>query len=193
MDSTSSNNIECNLYHPDVASVFSTVETSTFDIEIPGTVKKNIEVTTPVVCPEEEETLSPEHSTELMTTEAISFVETNTNAPVETSTYVIETPGPEMENVEVAPPAVVSPMKEQTLPPGEENEKQTTLIDTGKTVPLRKKKSRFLSALRRGFRRVFKTICGCGCSMASSNHPDEDLYRDEFAHEIEKFNDRWSV
>lgn len=150
----------------------------------------------PVVCPDEDSILTPTHSAELMTTEAISFVETDTNAPAKT--YDIETLGPEMENIEVAPP-VVSPAEEQTLSPGEKSDKQTTIINTDKTVPLRKKKSRFLSALRRGLRRIFRTICGCDCvtssihqdkdCVTSSNHRDEKDYRDE----IEKFNDRWSV
>ncbi|CAH1722671.1 unnamed protein product [Aphis gossypii] len=128
-------------------------------------------------------------------TEAISFVETDTNEPVQTITHDIETPGPEMEKVEVAPP-VVCPVGKQTLSPSEESDKETetTIIDTDKTVPLRKKKkSRFLSALRRGLRRVFRTICGCGCGITSSNHPDEEDYRDGFVHEVGKFNDRCSV
>ncbi|KAE9526230.1 hypothetical protein AGLY_013861 [Aphis glycines] len=135
------------------------VDTPTCEIEIPGPETDNIEVARPVVCPAEEETLSPAHSTELMTTEVISFVEADTNAPVETSTCVIETLGPNMENIEIAaPPAVVSLTEVQTL-------SQTSIIDTDKTAPLQKKKNRFLSALRRGLRRVFKTICGCGCSF----------------------------
>ncbi|KAF0766522.1 hypothetical protein FWK35_00009707 [Aphis craccivora] len=55
-------------------------------------------------------------------------------------THDIETPGLEMENVEVAPP-MVCPMEElQTLSPREESDKGTTIIDTDKTVTLRKKK-----------------------------------------------------
>ncbi|XP_050054865.1 mucin-17-like isoform X2 [Aphis gossypii] len=165
------------------------VDTPTCEIEIPGPETDDIEMARPVVCPAEVETLSPAHSTELMTSVVIRFVEADTNAPVETSTCVIETLGPcNMENVEVAaPPAVVSLTEVQTL-------SQTSIIDTDKTTaPSQKKKNRFLSALRRGLRRVFKTICGCGCSVASSDHPGGEDYRDEFTHEIETFNERWSV
>jgi len=128
-------------------------------------------------------------------TKAISFLETDTNAPVEIKTYDTVTPGPEMmENDEVAPPVVCLVEELQTLSPTEESDKETTIVDTDETVPLRKKKNRYLSALRRGLRRVFRTICGCGCvTNVSSNHRDEEDYRDEFVHEIEKFNDRWSV
>ncbi|CAH1721730.1 unnamed protein product [Aphis gossypii] len=168
------------------------VDTPTYEIEIPGPESDNIEVAKSAVCPAEEETLSLAHSTELMTTEVISFVEADTNAPVETSTCVIETFGPNMENVAVAaPPAVVSLTEVQALSSGEKkSDKQTSIIDKDKTVPLEKKKSRFLSALRRGLRRVFKTICCCGCSAASSGEED---YKDEFTHEIEAFNERLSV
>ncbi|CAH1723155.1 unnamed protein product [Aphis gossypii] len=242
MDPTSSNDVEYDLYHQDVSPVLSTDEASTFDIESPGTVKTNVEVAVPVVYPGEEPTLKPAHSTELMT-EAISFVEPDPNAPVdtptcevempglesdnievaksavcpaeeetlslahveadtnalvETSTCVIEIFGPNMENVAVAatpavaaPSAVVSLTEVQALSSGEKrSDKQTSNIDKDVLVPLEKKKSRFLSALRRGLRRVFKTICCCGCSAASSGEED---YRDEFTHEIEAFNERLSV
>ncbi|XP_027849451.2 zonadhesin-like isoform X3 [Aphis gossypii] len=171
------------------ADTNASVDTQTCEIEIPGPETDDIEMARPVVCPAEVETLSPAHSTELMTSVVIRFVEADTNAPVETSTCVIETLGPcNMENVEVAaPPAVVSLTEVQTL-------SQTSIIDTDKTTaPSQKKKNRFLSALRRGLRRVFKTICGCGCSVASSDHPGGEDYRDEFTHEIETFNERWSV
>ncbi|XP_050056177.1 uncharacterized protein LOC126549833 [Aphis gossypii] len=168
------------------------VDTPTYEIEIPGPESDNIEVAKSAVCPAEEETLSLAHSTELMTTEVISFVEADTNAPVETSTCVIEAFGPNMEYVAVAaPPAVVSLTEVQALSSGEKkSDKQTSIIDKDKTVALEKKKSRFLSALRRGLRRVFKTICCCLCSAASSGEED---YRNEFTHEIEAFNERLSV
>jgi len=105
-------------------------------------------MTVPVVCPDEELMLTPAPSAELMS-EAISFVETDTNAPVVTITSDIETPGPEMEKVEVAP-SVVCPLEKQTLSPREESDKETTIINTDKTMPSLKKKSRFLSALRKG-------------------------------------------
>jgi len=96
-----------------VEPILTAVETSTCDIETPGPDIKNVEKAVPVVCPDEEPIFTPAHSAELMTAEAISFVETDTNASAETLTYDIETPGPEMENIEVAPP-VVSPAEEQS-------------------------------------------------------------------------------
>ncbi|KAF0767734.1 mucin-17-like, partial [Aphis craccivora] len=161
------------------------------EIETPNSEIKNVELTVPVVCSDEELILTPAPSAELMT-EAISFVETDTNTPVETITSDNETPGIKLEKVEVAP-SVVSSLEKQTLSPREESDNytETTIIETDKTyisvVPSRKKKSRFLSALRRGLRRVFwvfRTVCGCGCSVKSSNHPDEEDNRDEFVHEI---------
>ncbi|CAH1723289.1 unnamed protein product [Aphis gossypii] len=100
----------------------------------------NVEIAVPVMCPDEEPILTPAPSAELMT-EAISFVETVTNAPVETITHDIEIP--EMEKVEVAP-LVVCPVEKQTLSPSEESDKETTIIDTDKTVPLRKNKKSIL-------------------------------------------------
>ncbi|CAH1708138.1 unnamed protein product [Aphis gossypii] len=113
MDPTSSNDVEYDLYHQDVSPVLSTDETSTFDIESPGTMKTNVEVAVPVVYPGEEPTLKPAHSTELMT-EAISFVESDPNAPVDTPTCEVEMPGLESDNIEVAKSAVC-PAEEETL------------------------------------------------------------------------------
>jgi len=142
----------------------------------------NVEIAVPAVCPDEELMLTPAPSAELMT-EAISFVETDTNATVETIISDNETPDIELEkveDVEVAP-SVVCPLEKQALSPREESDnKETIIIDTDKTVPSRKKKSRFLSVLRRGLRRFFRTVCGCGCRV---NRPDEDN-RHEFVHEI---------
>ncbi|CAH1724826.1 unnamed protein product [Aphis gossypii] len=113
MDPTSSNDGEYDLCHQDVSPVLSTDETSTFDIESPGTVKTNVEVAVPVVYPGEEPTLKPAHSTELMT-EAISFVELDPNAPVDTPTCEVEMPGLKSDNIEVAKSAVC-PAEEETL------------------------------------------------------------------------------
>ncbi|CAH1721052.1 unnamed protein product [Aphis gossypii] len=103
---------------------------------------ENVKMAVPVVSPDEEPILTLAPSAELMT-EAISFVETDTNAPVETITHDIETPGPVIEKVKVAPP-VLCPVEKQTLSPCEENGKEATIIDTDKTVPLRKKKKSIL-------------------------------------------------
>jgi len=107
MDPTRSlNDIECDVHRPDVEPILTAVETSTCDAETSGPDIKNVEMAVPVACPDEEPILTTAHSTELMTTEAISFVETDTNAPSKKLTYDIETPGPEMENIEVVPPVV---------------------------------------------------------------------------------------
>ncbi|KAF0772542.1 mucin-17-like [Aphis craccivora] len=170
----------------------ASVDISTYDIiETPGPETENVKMAVSVVNPDEEPILITAPSAELMTTKVISFVETDTNAPIETITSDFKTPGPEMEKVEVAP-SMVCPVEKQKLSPSKESDKETTFIDTEKMVPSRKK-SRFLLTLWRGLRRVFRTICGCGCSVKSSNHPDEEHFRDEFVHELEKFNDRLSV
>ncbi|KAF0711869.1 mucin-17-like, partial [Aphis craccivora] len=93
--------IEGDTYRIDV----ETIITSTCEIETPGAEIKNVELAVPVVSPEEEPILTPAPSVELMT-EAISFADTDTNAPVKTITSDIETPGPEIENIEVAQPVV---------------------------------------------------------------------------------------
>ncbi|XP_050053725.1 uncharacterized protein LOC126549207 [Aphis gossypii] len=126
MDPTSSNDVEYDLYHQDVSPVLSTDETSTFDIESPGTVKTNVEVAVPVVYPGEEPTLKPAHSTELMT-EAISFVEPDPYEPVDTPTCEVEMPGLESDNIEVAKSAVC-PAEEETLSLAHSTELMTTEV-----------------------------------------------------------------
>lgn len=85
----------------------TSVETSTCEIETPGPEMENVEIVVPLVCPDEEPPiLTPASSAELITTDVISFVKTDTNAPIETVTSDIESPGPEIENVEVVCPGV---------------------------------------------------------------------------------------
>jgi len=79
------NDIECDTYRSDVETIMTSVETSTCEIETPNPEIKNVELTVPVECSDEELILTPVPSAKLMT-EAISLVETDTNAPIETIT-----------------------------------------------------------------------------------------------------------